>query len=41
MSECQTKAGNQECFGKLEKIGKLSLSLFSLLSLLSQLPISH
>ena len=25
MSECQTKAGNQECFGKLEKIGKLSL----------------
>ena len=26
MSECQTKAGNQECFDKLEK---LSLSLIS------------
>ena len=35
MSECQTKAGNQECFEKLEK---LSLSL---LSLLSQLSLSH
>ena len=32
MSESQTKAGNQECFEKLEK---LSISLFSLLSLLS------
>ena len=32
MSECQTKAGNQECFDKLEK---LSLSLLLLLSLLS------
>ena len=30
MSECQTKAGNQECFEKLEK---LSLSLLSQLSL--------
>ena len=38
MSECQTKAGNKECFEKLEK---LSLSLLSLLSLLSQLSISH
>ena len=35
MSESQTKAGNQECFEKLEK---LSLSL---LSLLSQLSLSH
>ena len=34
MSECQTKAGNQECFEKLEK---LSLLLFSLISLLSPL----
>ena len=32
MSESQTKAGNQECFEKLEK---LSLSLLSLLSQLS------
>ena len=32
MSECQTKAGNQECFEKLEK---LSLSLLSQLSLLT------
>ena len=34
MSECQTKAGNQECFDKLEK---LSLSLISLLSLFHSL----
>ena len=32
MSECQTKAGNQECF---EKLSLSLLSLFSLLSLLS------
>ena len=35
MAERKTKAGNQECFEKLEK---LSLSL---LSLLSQLSLSH
>ena len=38
MSECQTKAGNQECFEKLEK---LSLSLLSLLPLLSLLSLFH
>ena len=32
MSECQTKAGNQECFEKLEKLS---------LSLLSQRSLSH
>ena len=35
MSECQTKAGNQECFPKL------SLSLLSLLLLLSLLSLFH
>ena len=35
MSECQTKAGNQECFEKL------SLSLLSLLSLLPLLSLFH
>ena len=30
MSECQTKAGNQECFEKLEEIENLSLSQLSI-----------
>ena len=38
MSESQTKAGNQECFEKLGKLEKRSLSL---LSILSQLSLSH
>ena len=39
MSECQTKAGNQECFEKLSIL--LLLSLLSLLSLISLLSLFH
>ena len=44
MSECQTKAGNQECFKKFDKLEKLAFTTFTLsfsLSLTLSLSFTH